>query len=157
LQLADRLHIAAIKTVGQFHQRRVAALAHRIENGTHAIMHFIVTRFAPGGQCGEVGVEIQVGGIKAIDVHAGLRRASTAASIASRIGWICACRVFMLARLTIRRLEMWQISSVGSSPSARRVLPVSTISTMRSARPTNGASSIAPYNLMTSAWRPCDA
>ena len=49
------------------------------------------------------------------------------------------------------------IRSRASRPFAFSVLPVSTTSTMTSASPTIGANSIAPYSLIGSIWRPCDA
>ena len=54
------------------------------------------------------------------------------------------CFIFIEALLTTRRELTAQISSTGSSPFARRVLPVSTRSTIRSASPTSGASSMEP-------------
>ena len=61
--------------------------------------------------------------------------------------------VFMEARLTITRVLISQIRSRSSSPLARRVLPVSTMSTIQSARPNMGAISIAPESFISSTWQ----
>ena len=60
----------------------------------------------------------------------------------------------MDALLTTRRELMSAMCSSGTRPFALRVLPVSTRSTMRSASPTSGASSIEPYSLITSTCMP---
>ncbi|MNJ81787.1 hypothetical protein D3C77_807740 [compost metagenome] len=61
-----------------------------------------------------------------------------------------ACCIFIDALLTISRELIVAISSWGSRPLARKVLPVSTTSMILSASPTRGASSMEPYSLITS-------
>ena len=61
---------------------------------------------------------------------------------------------FMLAVLTISRALTWATSSMGTRPFSRRVAPVSTMSTMASARPRMGASSTEPSILMISTSMP---
>ena len=58
--------------------------------------------------------------------------------------------IFMLTWFTTIRADSGQISSKTCSPFSRSVAPVSTISTITSASPTIGASSIEPYSLMIS-------
>jgi hypothetical protein len=53
-------------------------------------------------------------------------------------------RSFIAALFTTRRELISAMVSMGSRPLARSVLPVSTMSTIRSASPSTGASSIAP-------------
>src|SRR5690606_23784956 len=62
----------------------------------------------------------------------------------SRIGWISSRLVFSEAWLTTRRELIDMISSTSSRSFARSVAPEDTRSTIASARPTSGASSIEP-------------
>ena len=55
------------------------------------------------------------------------------------------------------RAEIGMIGSTSTSPLARSVPPVDTTSTMASASPTSGASSIEPYSLMMSTCTPFSA
>ena len=63
----------------------------------------------------------------------------------------------MEARLTISRALMWAMVSCSFRPFARRVLPVSTISTMQSAKFSEGAISMAPVKGMMATWAPLRA
>ena len=54
------------------------------------------------------------------------------------------CFIFIDALLTIRRELMWVIVSSSTNPLASKVPPVSTRSTILSASPVRGASSIEP-------------
>ena len=57
----------------------------------------------------------------------------------------------------MNRAEMGMNSVTTRRPFSRRVVPVSTISTMTSERPRMGASSMEPFSLMISISRPMDA
>lgn len=72
-----------------------------------------------------------------------MERSSRAASDS-----ISALRSLRLAVFAIRRAEICVMVSTTSSPFSRSVAPVSTISTMPSARPSSGASSTEPSILM---------
>src|SRR5262249_1745083 len=61
---------------------------------------------------------------------------------------------FRLALLTTTRAVDCAMHSTSMRPCAFSVLPVSTRSTIRSARPTKGANSIEPYNLTISTGTP---
>ena len=63
--------------------------------------------------------------------------------------------VFHAARLTISRALTCMMTSFSTSPLDFNVPPVDTRSTIRPASPLEGASSIAPFSLMHSAWMPC--
>src|SRR5699024_11285727 len=60
---------------------------------------------------------------------------------------ILSSSIFILTWFTIILAERGHISSSTFSPFSRRVLPVSTISTITSESPTMGASSMDPFNL----------
>ena len=64
---------------------------------------------------------------------------------------------FMAALLAMKRALMGKISRVTSKLFCRRVVPVSTMSTITSLRPSNGASSMEPLSLMISISRLCAA
>src|SRR5690606_31351142 len=83
------------------------------------------------------------------------RRAARAS--ASSSGSSLAARVFSAAWLTMSRAEIGMISSTSTSWFARSVPPVLTRSTIASARPTSGASSIEPYSLIGSTCTPLAA
>ena len=65
-----------------------------------------------------------------------------------------ACSVFIEARFTIRRAVDRVISATSTRPFALSVSPDWTRSTMRSASPTRGASSIEPSRRTISTWIP---
>src|SRR6185437_6103343 len=84
---------------------------------------------------------------------AGADRPATSRSAAiNRLTWAWA--VLRDARLTTRRAVEVRISATSTSPLARRVSPDCTRSTMRSARPTSGASSMEPSRRTISTWMP---
>ena len=64
------------------------------------------------------------------------------------------CRSLKLARFATSIVEIWATSSRSSSPFCASVVPVSTRSTISSARPVIGASSTEPCTYTTSAWIP---
>ena len=82
---------------------------------------------------------------------------ATALARLSMIAFMGACFIFMEALLAIKRELMAHTSSTSTKPLAASVPPVSTTSTMQSARPTTGASSMEPYSLMISACTPAAA
>ena len=57
----------------------------------------------------------------------------------------------------MNRAEMGMNSVTTFRPFSRKVVPVSTMSTMTSDRPRIGASSMEPFSLMMSMSRPSDA
>src|SRR5439155_16047706 len=67
---------------------------------------------------------------------------------------MAAYSVFMAARLTMRRAVERVISATSTRPFTRSVSPDCTRSTMRSARPTSGASSTEPSSRTISTWTP---
>ena len=48
-QLIHARDVTTIKTVGVFHQCRIATLGHILEDAAHTIRHFFVALFRPGG------------------------------------------------------------------------------------------------------------
>mmetsp|Transcript_29288 Transcript_29288/g.53048 ORF Transcript_29288/g.53048 Transcript_29288/m.53048 type:complete len:339 (-) Transcript_29288:252-1268(-) len=94
----------------------------------------------PMAQALELGVEVGGGGRELADqghVETALAKASISGRRVSRLS-------FSAAWLTTRRDEMSMICSTSTSLLARSVPPVETRSTMASARPVSGASSIEP-------------
>src|SRR5439155_3087 len=89
--------------------------------------------------------------------------ADALARLAQRAGLLARQRLQRLLQLFPWHLELGQrarradtgmISSTGTRPLARKVLPVETRSTIASARPTSGASSIDPYRRIRSTCTP---
>ena len=76
---------------------------------------------------------------------------------ASSIGCSKSRLSFKAAWFTIRREEMSAMCSTSTKSFARSVLPVLTRSTIASDKPTSGASSIEPYNLIKSTCTPLAA
>ncbi len=68
-QLIHAGHVTAVKAVGVFHQRRIAAFGHITKNTAHPIRHFLVPLFGPGGKGGQLGIEIRVFGVKPGGFH----------------------------------------------------------------------------------------
>src|SRR3972149_3007450 len=65
-------------------------------------------------------------------------------AILSSSGWIRSCFIFMAALLTMTRELISAMVSSGTRPFAFKVVPVSIKSTIRSASPRTGASSMEP-------------
>src|SRR5262249_16295506 len=93
----------------------------------------------------ELRIEAGAPGRKPAQLHfaAAFAKASISGCRAARL-------VLSAAWFTMRRADTGMISSTASRSFAFSVWPVETRSTMASARPTSGASSIDPYNRMRS-------
>src|SRR5207244_4580542 len=136
LKLGDRVRRNAIEAARVIQQRGVAARAYLGEDGTHGFRELRVLRRVEACQLFEAGSKILVGGRKAFHLAARAK--------ASISGCSSARLVLSAAWLTISRAETGRISSTATSPLSRSVRPVATRSTMASARPVSGASSIDP-------------
>src|SRR5690606_7416414 len=154
-QFVRGLRADAVETRGVFEHRGIAA---RLDVGQYRCNgdgDLRILRRLEGQQFGEPRVEIGLGGGQpAHDQPAGAETAREKASIS---GWIIARLTFSAAWLTTRRELTGAISSTATRLLAFSVPPVLTRSTMASARPTSGASSIDPYSLIRSTYTPLPA
>src|SRR5690606_40668375 len=124
--------------------------AHFAENVRDGARHVFLALTPVVDQSLELSFEVGIGCRKA------KHQVASASTSARKRSTRAATRgsVFSAARLTIRRAEIGMITSVSTRPLSARVRPVETRSTMRSASPSEGASSIAPLSLTHSAWMP---
>src|SRR3546814_8594796 len=139
----------AMGFLGEGAHRRVACVSHAGGDRTN-VARDIGIGFAPRvDQRVEIAREAGIGGGETDHADA----CSTARRNASTSG-TTRSRVLKAARLTTRRLLTWAIVSTSTSPFSLSVRPDETRSTMRGARPSVGANSIAPFSLTNSAWTP---
>src|SRR6185436_13179230 len=117
----------------------IAPLAHSGDDCPHHVGNLRVLGRFIARQRGELRVETGLARGKTADVH--FRAALEKASIR---GCSSARRVLSAAWFTTRRADTGMISSTATSLLARSVLPLDTRSTIASASPSSGASSIEP-------------
>src|SRR5258706_9051081 len=143
LELRDRACPHAVKAARVGKHRRITALAHiRDDRAHHALNRRFAGHLVEGQRC-KLRVKTGLARGKAAQFHAVFpRRAATMKE--SMTGCSSARRVFRAAWLTTRRADTGMISSTGTSLLARSVLPLDTRSTIASASPSSGASSIEP-------------
>ena len=139
LELRHAARLGAIELARVVEHRHVSALAHVRHDGTHRALDCVVLRRLVAREPLERGIEPCVRGRHAPQLHG-----RTALAKASMSGCSAARRVLSAAWLTIRREETGMISSTATSWLALSVLPVDTRSTIASASPRIGASSIDP-------------
>src|SRR3954467_8692807 len=144
-ELAERASAYAVETMRILEHRGVAAGAHFGDDRAHRCLYAAVLRDLVARERRERGIEAGGPGRKPAQLHfpAALANASMSGCSAARL-------VLSAAWLTIRRAETGVISSTGTKSFALRVFPVDTRSTMASASPTSGASSIDPYSRIRS-------
>src|SRR5690606_15487042 len=155
-ELRHARHVEAVEAARVFDHRRVTRGAHGGEDVGDGVVDTRVGTALEGQQRVEFGEETRLAGIHAADDHA-FSLLPMAPAKASSIGWMRSCLSFSEAWLTTRRELMSRMCSTSTSPLARSVPPVDTRSTMASASPTSGASSIEPYSLMRSTCTPFSA
>src|SRR5690606_13190893 len=145
----------------ELEQRLVAAPAHVRDDPLHRAHDAGILLRLPRQQPGKPRLEAGLGRIQAVDGRGAARHGvaswAAARSNAAISGAIAACRILSAAWFTIRRAEIGMISSTSTRLFARSVPPVETTSTMASASPTSGASSIEPYSLIRSVCTPLRA
>ena len=151
LERGHRGRLQSIEARGVLEHRRVAAAAHVGHDLGHARLDGRVGLGRPVQHAREGGLEVRLPGVQARDAHRGggavpahealpltaASSASTSARIGSRLS-------LSAAWLTTRRADTSRICSTSTSWLARSVPPVDTRSTIASARPVSGASSIEP-------------
>src|SRR5262249_20757516 len=118
-------------------QRHVAARSHAVQDLGHARLDRGIGLGRPVAHALELGFELWRGGVEAADHAMAPSKASIKARSASRLS-------LSAAGLTTSRAEMSMIVSTSTKWLALSVLPVETRSTIASARPVSGASSIEP-------------
>src|SRR3954468_21688536 len=145
LELREGASAYAVKTLRILEHRGVAAGAHFGDDLAHRSLDPAVLRRLIAREGLERGIEAGGPGRKPAQLHfpAALANASMSGCSAARL-------VLSAAWLTMRRAETGVISSTGTRSFALRVCPVETRSTMASASPTSGASSIDPYSRIRS-------
>src|SRR5918994_746460 len=129
----------AVELPGVRPHRGVAALSHVGEDPAHRFLHRRILRGRVAREVRELRVKGPVPSGEPAQFHRALAFAK-----ASINGCSAARLVLSAAWLTIRRADTGMISSTATRPFALSVLPVDTRSTMASASPTSGASSIEP-------------
>src|SRR6267142_3790003 len=123
--------------------RLVAARPDLAQNRRRRVFDALVLGILECEQVGQPRIEAGVAGRQACNPdHVPLF--ATAPAKASSSGWIVPRLSLSAAWFTIRRALIGMISSTAWRPLARSVLPLETRSTIASARPTSGASSIEP-------------
>src|SRR2546421_2432346 len=152
LELGGAARLARIEAPAVFDERRIAAPLHIGEDVLHGVPDGRVPTRLVARQRRKLGVESGRAGGKAAQRHA---RAALAK--ASMSGCNRARLVLSAAWFTIRRADTGMISSTATKSLSRSVRPLDTRSTMASARPVSGASSIEPYRRMISTCTPFTA
>src|SRR5688572_350937 len=151
LQLRNGAGARIVKPMRILQERGIPSLAHCAQNVGHHGFHGRVRGRVVAGERRQRGIEARRGRRQATQLH------SAAWAKASISGWSAARLVLSAAWLTISRADTRMMSSTASRSFALSVLPVETRSTMASARPTSGASSIDPYSRIRSTWTPLAA
>src|SRR5699024_10196287 len=133
-----------------FQQGAVAAHLDVLDDRGHTRLDLRLGGCILADQLGEYCLEIIRRRIQAPD-HAALR---TLSSNNCSNCVICSCCIFCAATLTTTRALISRLVYSGCSPLARSVLPISTRSTITSARRTRGVNSFEPRKRIISIWRP---
>ncbi|MNN50215.1 hypothetical protein D3C81_1647890 [compost metagenome] len=66
-QVVNRLGVNTIETLGELHQRRIAALAHGLDDVEHALVDRVVRHAFPAQQMIQVSREVRISGIESAD------------------------------------------------------------------------------------------
>src|SRR4029077_2911511 len=138
---------------GQLDESEIAALSDVGQDGVDRPLNRGVDGRGRPLELAHHGIGADGAGVEDADRHFTAR-----APVSARSSWISVVTapysVFIEARFTISRAVERMISSTSTSRLASSVLPDCTRSTMRSANPTSGASSIEPSRCTISTWMP---
>src|SRR5262249_52398845 len=144
-----------IETPGVLEQRGVAARTDVVQHPLHRLLDGWIGCEFDGIECGERRFEIRGPRVQSAK---GLHAAAPTAASSLAISGASSARLSLSAALfTISRDEIATISSTSTRRFARSVPPLETRSTIASARPASGASSIEPYSLIRSTCTPLAA
>src|SRR5581483_4572372 len=135
------------QALGDLPERFVAPIANRTHDLRDRRGHLLL-RWGERAQAGGQARRVAPVPVDALDLHLVASRILSASSSTS------AARSLWATRLATRRAVQVVISSRTSSSFSASVRPVSTRSTIPSARPTRGASSTEPLTSITSARLP---
>ena len=151
-----------VEARGELHERRIPLLPHGGHDLPDALMDLRIHALGSAIQSLDHAVDAHRARVEAPHHGAGRETAAPMPGLGDDTAWRTAsirvftraCAVFSEARLTMSLAVELMICATSTRPFARSVSPDWTRSTIRSASPTSGASSMEPSSRIISTWMP---